>query len=176
MAIETATNCWTNAEAKIATALANSAKFREIVEAADATAAAAKIFGEQVARPNDGHVYTLEELQVMKAYAQVYSGDEGPYGRRFEANRMVAYGTAIIYIERLVTEYDQSNEVPASIERWFKNRVGDLMVQVESYLRETNGLLVKTFEVTAGPGLNERDTWKQMGMWQGIELTLEWGY
>jgi len=176
MAIEAATNCWTNAEAKIATALANSARFREIVEASDATAAAAKIFGEQVARPADGHAFTREELAVMKAYGQVYSGDEGPYGRRFENSRMVPYGTAIIYIERLVTEYEQNNEVPASVERWFKNRIGDVMVQVEDYLRETVGLIVKSFDVSDGPGLNHRDSWKSQGMWQGIELTLEWGY
>lgn len=176
MAVEAPTNCWTNAEAKIMAALANSARFQEITETEDATDAALKIFGEELNRPNDGHAFTLVELQNLKAYGQVYSADESPYARTFLESRLVASGTAIIYIERLVTNYEQNNEVPLGTERYWKNRIGDLMVQVESYLEETAGLFVKSNAVSAGPGLNDSSKWQANGMWQGIELTLEWGY
>lgn len=175
MAVESPTNCWTNAEAKIATALANSSRFQEIVEAADATIAATKIFGEQVSNPANGHAYTLDELKNMKAYGQVYSADEAPYSRTFAESRIVPSGAAIIWVERLVTEYEQNNEIPLSVERWFKNRIGDLMVQIETYLRETSGLQVRSHVVSNGPGLNDSNKWDANGMWQGIELTLEWG-
>lgn len=178
MAVETATNCWTQTQASIITALANSAKFREIIEAADATEAATLIFGDELVDPDDGHAYTKEELQSLKHYAQVYSADEGGYSANDDGSGWVRKsGVAIIYIERLVTEYEQNSETdPLAIERWFGNRVGDLMDQVTTYIRDNSGPQVKGWFVSAGPGTNDRKQWDSLGRWQGIEISVEWGY
>lgn len=176
MAVESPTNCWTIAEAKIITALANSARFQELAESDDEVEAALKIYGEQVVKPDNGHNYTLEELQNMKSYGQVYSADEVPYGKQWQESWLAPFGTAIIYLERLVTEYEQNGEIPFAIERKWKNLTGDIIDQVASYLRDNSGPFIKSFAVSAGPGLNDRDKWDANGMWQGIEFTLEWGY
>lgn len=176
MAIEAPSNCWTRNELKIATAVANSAAFQSLVRAEDATEAARRVFGEQLDQPLNGDAYTKDELANLFAYAQVYHGIDSPYGVFLSnTNTYWPFGSTIIFIERLVTDAERNgSDVPSSVERLFKNRIGDLIDEVCAYLRQEGGPLVRTFEVSDGPGFNPKDRWDSAGCWQGVELTLGW--
>lgn len=177
MAIEAPTNCWTTAESRLATAVANSAAFQSIVGAEDATEAAHRVFGEQVDQPLNGDAYTKDELAQLFAYAQVYHGIDAPYGVFLSnTNTYWPFGSTIIFIERLVTDAERNgSDIPSSVERLFKNRIGDLIDEVCAWTRQEGGPLIRTFEVTDGPGFNAHDRWNSSGMWQGVELTVGWG-
>jgi len=177
IAVESPTNCWTSAQDKIMTALSESAAFQSLVEAADSADALTKIFGQQLFSPDDGHAFTKDELASLN-YAQVYSAEQNPYGFRSPGlGRKLKSGTAIVYLERRVTEYDANNQAePLGIERWLENRVGDLMDEVFDYMAAFSGPFVKTFFVSDGPGTNDRKDWDAIGMRQGVELLMEWGY
>lgn len=178
MAVESPTNCWTETQANLMAACANSARFQQIINANDATAAAAKIFGQQIGDPDTGRVYTKEELLNLGGHAQVYSAPDNPFGWRNQGDGFLRnFGTAIIYIDRLVTEKAKNDEEsPLEMERWMENRVGDALTQIHTYLEANTGPRIKTALITEGPGTNDRDEWSQIGIWQGVEITLEWGY
>ncbi len=178
MAVEAATNCWTESQEKLITALANSARFQEIIVAADATAALLKVFGEQLKKPNSREVYKKEELQNLKGYGQVYSADESPYGFADDGSgRLKFFGNSIIVFRRLVTDYEaNSQNVPLELERWFQNRVGDAMTQVHTYLNDNSGPFIKGMVVPDAPWLNDSKQWDQVGMWQMTEVAVAWGY
>ena len=177
MAVEAPTNCWTLAEQAIATAVANSAAFQWVTETANAADAGKFVFGEQKDEPLDGETYDKSELENQLAYAQVYSTNEGPYGKQRSAtNRFEPFGSIVIFVERLVREADQNiTDAPEQTHRWFKNRMGDLVDEVIAYIDNNGGPFIRTVAVTDGPGLNSRDRWQQQGMWQGIEWSIDWG-
>jgi hypothetical protein len=177
MPIEAPSNCWTKAEAKIATAVANSTAFQSLVNAEDSTEAAAKVFGEQVDEPLNGNAYTKDELDNLLCYAQVYHAIDTPYGvLRTNTNTAWPFGSVIIFIERLVTDEERNGaDVPSAVERKFKNRIGDLIDEVIDWLDDNEGPHIRSIEVTDGPGFNQQDRWKTKGMWQGVELTATWG-
>lgn len=177
MTLEAPSNCWTIAESKIAAAVAASTAFQALTGSADAVEAASLVFGEQLDEPFDGTQYTKDELANLKHYAQVYHDLEKPYGlARTTAQRLIPFGSAIVYVERLVTEQERNGaDVPQSIERLFKNRIGDLMEDIPEWLLENGGPHFRSAEVVDGPGFNERSKWDQQGMWQGCAFNISWG-
>lgn len=177
MAIESPSNCWTKDEAKIAESVANSAAFQSLLGLDDEIEAARKVFGEQLDQPLNGDAYTKDELANLKGYAQVYHSDEAPYGIFLaNTNTFWSYGSTIVFIERLVTKEDlNGSDVPSSVERLFKNRIGDLMEQICSWNVRNGGPRIRSIDVTDGPGFNPRDRWESKGCWQGVELTVAWG-
>ncbi len=107
----------------------------------------------------------------------MYSADELPYGkRRGITNRFEPFGTAIVWIERIVLESTQATEVPLGIERSFEISLECIIDEVAEYMEDNEGPYLTGALITAGPGFNDRDSWKTQGMWQGAEMTLEWGY
>lgn len=178
MPIAAPTNCWTQSEATLATAIANSAAFQAMVGAADATEASAWVFGEQLDAPLDGQSYDLDESQDLHRHiAQVYSARSGPYGkRRTETRTYWAFGVAVIYIERLVSEASRERaEIPQAIEREFKNTIGDIIDDILEWLETNGGVEVGSIVVDDGPGWNPRERWGADGAWQGVALLVEWG-
>lgn len=177
MALEAPTNCWTKAQAAIVAALANSARFRDLIDSTTVSDAEKSIYANRVQNPANGHAYTLDELQELRHYAQVYASEEGAYGISFLGNgRPQSDGNHIIHIAKLVTDLRQSVELPAEIERKFENRIGDLMLEVASYMREYSGPLVRTMVVSDGPGENDRKEWESNGRWQMVDITVSWGF
>ena len=175
--IDAPTNCWTLAEQAIADAVSNSAAFQGVTGTNTATAAACFVFGEQKDEPLNGEVFSKEELENIRHYAQVYSDDEAPYGKQLGGTlRYLPFGSAIVFVERLVKEADRNmTDAPEQTHRWFKNHIGDLVDQIISWMEENGGPFIRTITVTDGPGLNPDDRWEANGMWQGIELTIAWG-
>lgn len=179
MAIPSPTNCWTATEAKIATAIANSAAFQSFTETSTALAAGALVFGEQLDEPLNGEAYTrAEETQRHLRYAQVYSAPQQPYGkRRLQTRTLEPYGTATIFIEGLVREIELNiADVPQEHERRFKNTIGDIMDDILDYLFTNGGPHISDFHVEDGPGWNPRELWEANGAWQGCELLISWGF
>jgi hypothetical protein len=82
-----------------------------------------------------------------------------------------------VFIERQITEtVAESPQVPQEIERWFKNRAGDMLDELAEYLDTNGGPYLTGYLVSAGPGFNDRSRWPSQGQWQGIEWQVEWGY
>lgn len=179
MAIEAPSNCWTSAEAAIGAAIANAPAFISIIGPEFADVPGSKVFGEQLDEPLDGNTYTKDELAERRAYAQVYSSQESPFGYvRTKTNRLIPFGSAVVFVERLVTDAEQADaetDMPEAIERFFKNRIGDLMEEIDDYLQTNGGPFIRTIDVTDGPGYNPRDNWQQQGVWQGVEFVIAWG-
>jgi len=177
MAIEAASNCWTIAEQKIADAVANSAAFQAVTETANATEAANFVFGEQKDEPLNGETFSKEELENMRYYAQVYSNDETAYGKALGLTlSYLPFGSAILFVERLVRESERNHDdATEKTHRIWKNRMGDLVDEILSWLLDNGGPFIRAITVSDGPGLNSEDRWLNQGMWQGIEFTIDWG-
>lgn len=177
MTLEAPSNCWTAAEAKIASAVAASAAFQALTGTTDATAAAAYVFGEQLDEPLDGVAFTKDELANQRHYAQVYHAEDRPYGiTRTTSQRLIPYGTAHVYVERLVTEQERNgDDIPQAVERLFKNRIGDLMEDIPEWCLENGGPHIRSVIVVEGPGYNEKAKWESQGMWQGCGFEVVWG-
>ena len=177
MAIEAPTNCWTWAEQKIADAVANSSRFWEIVNVTNSVDAEKFIFGDQQVDPEDGETLKKAELEELRYYAQVYSSIENAYTKVLgKTKKYESSGSAILFMERLVTESEQnSSDAPASTHRWWKNRTGDVIDQLPTYLVDNGGPFILSMSVTDGPGFIKRNRWDQQGLWQAIEWTINWG-
>lgn len=178
MAVPAATNCWTKAEARIAEAISNSAAFQTLTNSANATEAAAWLFGEQLDEPLLGDTYSHEERsERFPHYCQVYSDPSAPYSRRRTDTRHYwAAGQVICYFEREVTALALDGlELPQAVERDWKNTVGDILDDVIAWLEVEGGPVIQGFDVTDGPGTNPKEEWQQNGIWQGCEVSLEWG-
>ena len=177
VATEAPTTCWTRAQDSIITALSQSASFRSIVDAADATAALAVIFGQRVTNPESGYLYTDDELKAF-SYAQVYSAPDTPYGWTNNGGGFLRhFGNAVLYIDRRVTELESNSyDEPLGIERWLENRIGTTLTEVHAYLEANSGPYITGVQVTEGPATNPPDERATIGLRQRIEILVAWGY
>jgi len=173
MPLTSPTNCWTNAEDRFATAVANSAAFQTLVGAANATAAAAQVFFDELDDPLDGESFKGRELQDIGSYAQVYCPEYRK--QRGGSSRLDPYGACVLYVSRMITDMQSESELTAELWRTGKNSFGDIADQVVSYLEAQGGPYVMAWEVSDGPGFNSRDKWATQGAWQGVEITFTWG-
>ena len=158
-------------------AVANSTAFRALAGAADATAAAKHVFGEELGRPLNGEAYTRDERQEdYRAYCMVHSDREAPYGkRRGTSPRYEPFGEAVLYLERLVDAVERGqSELPLEIERRWKNLVGEVIDQVLSWIDSEGGPYIREI-ACAGYGTNPSEEWEAGGCWQGAEIRVSWG-
>lgn len=183
MAVEAATNCWTKAEEAAVVALPECEAFRDLMEAADATDAAKSVFVDELKKANNGEAYTSEEMEELRHYVTVYSASNEPYRiRRVDVvgDAFSPGGTLMIYIERLIeaaeeeAEPDEETSKRAS-DRWFKNRIGNLLEQLVDYWDKHSGPWVTLATVSDGPFHTHEDERETVGHWQGCEITIRWG-
>lgn len=178
-------NCWTVNRELVRQALAASSAFQGLVGATDDATAARHIFGVRVEHP-DRRPYTLEEMETLRHYAQVYSAAEAPYGKRRRAHGgFEPHGTVTVLIMRLIPDAqwndaelggdsDLVSPAASRLVEEFEELVGDVIDQVLQWLDEHGGPYVQTCDVTEGPGFSARDRVAGTGTWQGVELTLRW--
>lgn len=174
-------NCWTINRELFRQALAASSAFQTMVGATDAAGAEPFIFGARVEHP-DRRAYTLEEMESLGHYAQVYSAAETPYGKRRRAfGGFEPHGTITIVLMRLIPEAEWNEaELTAAtplvspaagrLVEQFEETIGDVIDQMIDWLEEHGGPYVQTFDVTDGPGFTPRDRAAGTGLWQGVEL------
>lgn len=177
MTLPAPNNCWTYSESTFGTALANCASFQEMTSTVNADDAAGYVYGEALDHPLNGEHYETDELeQKFRHIGQVYSAPDTPYGKRVVSTRYhEAYGTAVIYIERLVPEAElDGDNIPQAIHRTFKNYAGKIIDELIVYLRENGGPIVHEFAVSEY-GTNPQEDWENDGVWQGASIVLTWG-
>ncbi|REJ65833.1 MAG: hypothetical protein DWQ31_16605 [Planctomycetota bacterium] len=183
MPVEAASNPWTHAEDKLAATLPELAAFRTLTGSADATAAALKVFVDETVHPEDGEAFTVDELRSLASYAIVSSATSEGYrlsplgviGDPFDAS-----GGLLLAIERLIFESEANAEATAETakrasDRWFKNRIGELMSELVVYWQTNSGPRVIDFVVVDGPWHTHPEERASCGHWQGIELAIRWG-
>ena len=184
MPLEAPTSCWTAAHKAIADALAASTALQAIFASRGIAAGDAPlfIFGDQAGRPFDGDSFTAAEIEAIKAQALVASGGD-PYGKnRQTVDLFDPAGETVVEIRRLITaaEYEAGDVVdaeggPAPLEWWFRQRIGELIDQLIQHFDDQGSLYLVEIYVSSGPGLNDRQQQRSIGIWQGVELTLRWG-
>jgi hypothetical protein len=176
MPVPAATNCWTKAEAALATALSNSAAYQALTGTGDAAAALAKISGEELAWPADGEAFSAAELAAKPVKTLVGSTEAEPYSvTRSESNRFEPAGNIVIIIERLVAEATiAAASGPQELEVQFKNTIGDIIDEVMTYCANY-GPWVRRMRPESGPGWAPRKHWPSLGRLQGVSITVEWG-
>lgn len=77
MALEAASNCWTDQEDRLIESLSQSAQFRTWVGAANATAAKAHIHVELLPPPADKDHYTSAEMEALLPHAVIMDAGDG---------------------------------------------------------------------------------------------------
>ena len=172
-------NCWTSARDFYKDAVANSATFQAMVETpGDETAAAAFVFGAALPPPADGNKYTRPELEGLRHYAQIYSGDETPYGKRRRVfGNFEPFGQVQLVLSRLVTEaeLDAAYGQLATVAENYELTAGDILDEVLAWLDANGGPWVQTAAVSDGPGFVTEEEAIGEGLWMGIEFTISWG-
>lgn len=164
MPIPEPTNCWTQAEARIAAAIAASPTF-----------GGRPIFGEQLPPPDSHEAYTRAELDTIGAYAQVGSQQQNPYAMTRVGNLWEPNGVAWVYFyRRLPADIATQEYVPQELERDFKNWVGSIMDDSIDWLTDNGGPWVVEWAVTEY-GLSARETWDTEGAWEGAGTLVAWG-
>lgn len=182
MTVAAATNCWTHALETIAQGLAACPTFQTMVGATgDATAAAALVLGRKLRQAWNGQYYTLEQLQELGAYAQLFSAPNAPYGkrRRSLSSGFEPYGQAVVCLARLVPEADlQASDADTSradeLDREWEILCGDVIDELIAWLAENAGPVVQDVAVIV---VDETADKRQPthGCWQGCDLAITWG-
>lgn len=181
MAVEAATNCWTYAEDKLATALPQLAEFLVLTGAVDATAAAKFVSIDEEDLPHNAEAFTVAEAEERQVLVIVCSSSKGPYRKtRRLLSYFTAHGRLVFFIERLVpkeahTAEETENANTQAIDRWLKNRVGKLLDELADYWLENGGPWIKEMGIADGPYHNDPADWPNQGHLQGIECFIEWG-
>ncbi|MGD9632545.1 MAG: hypothetical protein AB7G28_22770 [Pirellulales bacterium] len=176
-------NCWPFAVERFGDALADSAKFRELTNTADAVAAGNYIFGRKLTHTKSGHAWTREELESLRAYAQIFSDPAAPYGkRRTVFNSWEPFGSMIVQVGRLVTAQQLAayKEIPDAMERDWQNIAGQIIDEMIEWM--FNPPLTVT---TGAPHITQVDVSEDgeqgigqantQGYWQFTETTWTWG-
>lgn len=171
-------NCWPANLQKFTDALSNSAQFQTLVEAADAAAALARIFGKRLTWSADGHAWTPDELATLRYYAMVYGDPGTPYGKHLQNNACyLPHGVTVVALGRLVLEKDLVDHgkgrtgLSDTHDRDWQNIVGTVIDQMLAWLPENAGPYpITTVDVTDDSETRAQNQPRQ-GMWQFTELT-----
>ena len=153
------------------------ASFQTLVGAGDATEAAARIYGDQTPEPASGDARDSDELAELGAYGQVFSNFAKPTGKLGGGVDLVhPYGTIVVFVERQVARVwvEDADGVPLVLERQFKNLAGKLLDEIPAYIAAEGGPLLRGIRVESGPGWNPEEDRPNNGLWQGIELSIDW--
>jgi hypothetical protein len=186
MPLEAPNNCWPANLQKFADALANSAKFQALVEAANAIEAAAFIFGRRLTHTRNGHAWTADELAELRHYAMVFGDPATPYGKH--GPHLIGggayddpHGATIVAVGRLVPEAElvahgaDRTGLSDEHDRQWQNIVGKLAEEILSWLDANGGPYpVTSFNVTDDYSSRAENAATQ-GVWQYSELTYTWG-
>ncbi len=159
-------------QALLRTSLAASAAFQSLVGAADATAAAAKIYHDAFPKPaNNKQAHSLDELNALRPCAIVYTED-------FETTRDATdycwhqKGVIRAVIYRNVPTADKNNQ--SKLETDFRTIMGEIMQDLID-LSETAGYLAVRGMRTEGPYRTDNEELNAIGDAQAYELIIRWG-
>lgn len=183
MAIPAPTTIWTKAEDAVVNALPHLGAFRDFCGAADADAAAAYAFIDEVRKPENGEVYTTKELQALGRHAVISSMSQNGFKitrHGATGDCFLPSGVLSIDLERLVPEADEHREATKEantkrIDREFKNSVGAILESLPDYLDLNSGPWLRSGEITDGPWHTHPDSRAENGHWVGCSIELMWG-
>ena len=180
MPLDAPTNCWTNAEATLVTAISNSASFQLLTGETAAVDALNHIFLESLDLPANGETYTAAELANLVATAVITSTDETPYGivgrgAKGSDTSWFPVGRLLVVIEEAVdlALYDNGKRRD-EVKRRAKNRIGLMMKEIWKWCWEMGSLLPAEIAVDSGPMFNKRTAQEDEGVLLRTVLIVSW--
>lgn len=179
MALEAATNCWTHAVQTIVESLPQCAGFRSLCGAADANAASAFVHQKQLSNYTKEEVYRLLDIEEFQSHAIVFSPTTNPYnGVRGRSGVLDPSGTVIVAIQRALlptigNRFDDNNDEQ---DRYFENRVGDIVGQLFSYTDDYKTLRILSISVVDATVRVKPSQVESQGNLQRATLLIQWGF
>ena len=178
---EAATNCWTQAEARIAEILPKQAAYLSMLDVLTEGEAAALTYLDEPQLPENSEVYEVsdasEDVAAITAFGVVTSPIEEPYQVvRPADNAYQVSGVILVHIERTMRGHSERDPGYYGNEgRWFKNRLGDLLGQIYDYVQAQGGPFIHHLAVTAGPYRVDAKDAVTEGRWQAADVSILWG-
>lgn len=179
MALEAPSNCWTNAVQVVADSLPQCAGFRSLAGAADATAAAAYVHQRKLSNHTREEVYQLFDVEGAGSYAIVFSPTGNPYNLvRGRSGTWEPNGLVIVAIQRAIfpTDVDRFASIEDEEDRYFENRVGDIMKQLYEYTDEEKTLRIISIAAVDATSRVRPAQRESQGNLQRATLVISWAF
>ena len=176
-------NCLSLPLRRLAVMLADSTHFRALTNPVMASreAALARIYEEGLPPPAEGGVFTEAELDTYRPFAIIsHNGNRG-----FTTDRLGVRGSGfswqdgglmLVSIERAVADDDVVAGEPTTAS-WldFRNRIGGIIDDLKDLAGSAEYVAFSRLFILLGPYFDHDDDAVSEGVWQRIELGIEWG-
>jgi hypothetical protein len=159
------------------TALADSTAARTWLDADNQAEALARIHHHGLPGPANGREYTLAELQTYRPYAVVFAAEQNGFRATLEAaGDGFEYQRAGRLVARLYQNCpDALTDEPSSdANLQWSNTIGQIIEDLLASSGKAGYLAFTALAVTAGPFWNHPKAAPAQGVWQGVELAVDW--
>jgi hypothetical protein len=162
------------AQDHLRTMLADAAAFRTWCSAADQAAALAKIFHEGLPKPANGETHTRAELENYRPYAVIFTDDQNGFSRNLDAEgSFEASGRLKLRLYQTADD-DAGDEPTSDANLRFKNAVGAILDDLCAAVATAGYLAFERIRVDAGPYWAHPKLVPDQGVWQGVEIGIDW--
>lgn len=179
MALESPTNCWTNATQVIADSIPQCAGFRSLTGAADATAAAAFVFQRKLSNYTREEVFALMDIENLATYAIVFCPTTNPYSlRRGLSGVYEPSGTVVIAVQRalLPTDASRFTNLADEEDRYFENRVGNMLSELCTYTDNEKTLRITQVDAVDATVRVRPSQRESEGDLQRATIVIQWAF
>jgi hypothetical protein len=165
-------------EATLAASLAACASVRTWMVVADAAAAAEKIHLEGLPLPASAEQgYSREELEALRPYIVIFTAEK--MGFTYEQNAVSEHleytrrGRLVVRLVQNAPEgYDDEPTSAANL--MWRNTIGTICDELCTLSGQAGYLAFRRLAVTDGPYWSHPTAVPAQGMWQGVDLEIEW--
>lgn len=177
--LEAPTNCWTLNKRRIYDVLPTIERYRELVRAADETAAAAITYLNYGPLPADGEAYdenNATDVANISNYGIVRSAPQSPFRLRYTNSDTRESGAVFVefrrqFLSHAATDSDYfQNEIEA-----FQNRLGDLPQAIHDTFTASGGMKIRNVAFVDVQTPIWEPTDLQLWNWGQAEMIIEWG-
>ncbi len=166
------------AQEHLRTMLADCDAFRTWAGAADQAEALERIHHEGLPAPaNHADVFTLAELQAYRPYAVVYTGEENGFSRTLDAaGGDFSFASSGQLKLRLYQDAPEScgDEPSSDANLQFKNAIGQILDDLCELAGQPGYLAFNQITLDNGPYWAHPNSAPTEGVWQGVEIGIQW--
>jgi hypothetical protein len=175
------------AQERFRVTIADCASFRLLVGASDRSSAFAHLYHEGLPEPANGTEYTRTEFEALRPWGIVFTSEQSGFRRRtISTGGFRSAGRLKLRLCRTCPATIDGNgqEVPAvDVEpssdaafEW-KNILGQIIAELceFSVAGDTEHLVFEEISLDFGPFASAPELAATQGVWQGAELSVQWG-
>lgn len=157
--------------------IADTATFRQLVEAADRAAALEHLYHDGLPEPANGTEYTKEEIQDYRPWGIVFTDDHRGFRRRkVSTGGFRSSGRLRLRLCRECPNPTADGPNSEAVLEW-KNIVGQIIAELCSLAvaGDSEHLAFDEIALDYGPFASAPELAAAQGVWQGAELSVAWG-